>query len=322
MHWQKSQVSWLKEGDANSKFFHGIMSSRRQSNSIVSFSSNGRTMEGVNENRQIIFQHFSQHFRRKNHSRPDISGLVFNSISEADGEFLSRPFLLEEIKEAVWDCDSYKCPGPDGVNLGFFKDFWELLKVDLLNFFSDFYHHGVLTKGLNSTFIALIPKVECPQTVSEFLPIALVSSVYKILAKVLSNSEKDNKDLLMFKVDFEKAYDSVDWVYLEEVMLKMNFPSRWRSWIMECVTTASVSVLVNGCPTDEFRFERGLRQGDPLSPFLFLLAAEGLNVMMKAMVSENIFTPYVIGARNEVAVSHLQFADDTLLMGVKSWANV
>ncbi|GAU41584.1 hypothetical protein TSUD_271930 [Trifolium subterraneum] len=126
----------------------------------------------------------------------------------------------------------------------------------------------------------------------------------------------------MFKVDFEKAYDSVDWVYLEEVMLKMNFPSRWRSWIMKYVTTASASVLVNGCPTDEFRFERGLRQGDPLSPFLFLLAAEGLNVMIKAMVWESIFTPYVIGARNEVTVSHLQFADDTLLVGVKSWANV
>ncbi|GAU44846.1 hypothetical protein TSUD_400470 [Trifolium subterraneum] len=137
--------------------------------------------------------------------------------------------------------------------------------------------------------------------------------------EIVDEARRDNKDLLMFKVG--DAYDSVDWVYLEDVMLKMNFPSRWRSWIMQCVTTASASVLVNGCPTDEFWFERGLRQGDPLSPFLFL-AAEGLNVMMKAMVSENIFTPYVIGARNEVAVSHLQFADDTLLVGVKSWANV
>ncbi|GAU13302.1 hypothetical protein TSUD_42560 [Trifolium subterraneum] len=86
---------------------------------------------------------------------------------------------------------------------------------------------------------------------------------------------------------------------------------------MECVTTATASVLVNGCPTDEFRFERGLRQGDPLSPFLFLLAAEGFNIMMMAMVSNNLFTPYAIGQRQEVKISHLQFADDTLLVGCR-----
>ncbi|XP_024626821.1 uncharacterized protein [Medicago truncatula] len=187
---------------------------------------------------------------------------------------------------------------------------------------------------------------------------ALVSSVYKILSKVLANrlrmvvgsvvsasqsafikgrqildgilianevvddAKCNDKELLMFKVDFEKAYDSVDWGYLDEVMIKMNFPTKWRCWIMECVTTATASVLVNGCSTDEFHFERGLRQGDPLSPFLFLLAAEGLDVMMSAVVSNGLFTPYTVGTQVSVSVSHLQFADDTLLIGVKSWANV
>jgi mannosylglycoprotein endo-beta-mannosidase len=81
-------------------------------------------------------------------------------------------------------------------------------------------------------------------------------------------------------------------------------------------------VLVNGSPTGEFSMERGLRQGDPLSPFLFLLAAEGLNVMMRALVESSIFTGYSASNRSTVAISHLQFADDTLLMGVKSWANI
>ena len=81
-------------------------------------------------------------------------------------------------------------------------------------------------------------------------------------------------------------------------------------------------MLVNGSPTDEFPLERGIRQGDPLSPFLFLLAAEGLNVLMKALVETGTFIGYKVGGANSVVVSHLQFADDTLLIGKKSWANV
>jgi len=88
------------------------------------------------------------------------------------------------------------------------------------------------------------------------------------------------------------------------------------------VTTATASILVNGSPTNQFPLQRGLRQGDPLSPFLFLLAAEGLNVMMTSMVRNNLFTGYTVGTSNSVVVSHLQFADDTLLLGTKIWANV
>jgi len=80
--------------------------------------------------------------------------------------------------------------------------------------------------------------------------------------------------------------------------------------------------VLNGSPTYEFPLQRGLLQGDPLSPFLFLLAAEGLNVMMSAVVAANLFTGYGVGSNNSLVVSHLQFADDTLRLGIKSWANV
>ena len=93
-----------------------------------------------------------------------------------------------------------------------------------------------------------------------------------IANEVVDEARRTNKELLMFKVDFEKAYDSVDLKYLDAVMINMNFPTLWRKWINECVGTAMASVLVNGCPTEEFPMERGLRQGDPLLSFLFLLA--------------------------------------------------
>jgi len=231
------------------------------------------------------------------------------------------------------------------------------MKDDIMRFISEFHRNGKLSKGINSTFIALIPKVDIPQILNDFRPISLVGCLYKILAKVLANmlrqvigsvvsevqsafvknrqilartlianevvdeARKLKKELL-FKVYFEKAYDSVNWGYLDEVMGIMSFPSLWRKWIKECVCTATASVLVNGSLANELPLERGLRQGDPLSPFLFLLAAEGLNVLMKALVETGTFTGYKVGGANPVVVSHLQFADDTLLIGNKSWANV
>jgi len=105
-------------------------------------------------------------------------------------------------------------------------------------------------------------------------------------------------------------------------MGKMCFPNLWRKWIKECVTTATTFVLVNGSPTDEFLLGRGLRQGDLLSPFLFLLAVEDLNVMVKAMVEAELFRGYKVGGGDSMISSHLKFVDDTLLLGEKSWANV
>jgi len=202
----------------------------------------------------------------------------------------------------------------------------------------EFHRNGRLSKGINSTFIALIPKIDNPQRLNDFRPIALVGCLYKILAKVFPNrlrkamgtviSEtqsafvkdrhildgilianevvdevvKMKKDLLLFKVDFEKAYDSVDWGYLDSVMGRMSFPTLWRKWMKECVCTATTSTLVNGCPTDMFFLKRGLRQGDPLSPFLFLIAAEGLNLMMSEVVNQNLFVGYSVRAHNAFLV--------------------
>ena len=136
--------------------------------------------------------------------------------------------------------------------------------------------------------------------------------------EIVDEAHRCKKELLLFKVDFEKAFDSVDWGYLIDVMSKMGFPLLWRKWIKECIGTTTASVLVNGSPTDEFSLKTGLRQGDPLSPFLFLLAAEGFNILVESLLANNIFTGYQVGSSGSTVVSHLQFADDTLILGVKS----
>lgn len=105
-------------------------------------------------------------------------------------------------------------------------------------------------------------------------------------------------------MDFEKAYNSIDWGYLQLVMTKKGFPWKWRKWIMDCVTTTYASVLVNGSPKNEFSMCRGLRKGDPFSPFLFLLATEGLNVMLSAVTDVSLLLGYKVGKASHVCVSH------------------
>jgi hypothetical protein len=119
---------------------------------------------------------------------------------------------------------------------------------------------------------------------------------------------------MIFKVGFEKAYDSVNWSFLVYVLRRFGFGEKWIKWIKACVCAGNLSVLVNGSPTREVNIARGLKQGDPLAPFLFLLVAEGLGLLITRAVSLGFFKPFVI-KNTEVSISHLQYADDTLFIG-------
>ena len=240
------------------------MSSRRRHNAIQMLQVEGNPIEGVHDISSAIFNHFSAHFRKTQMVRPSVENLRFRRLSVLEAGTLIRPFTAEEVKQAIWDCDSYKSLGPDGIHFGFIKQFWLMLKDDFMRFITEFHRNGRLTKGINTTFIALIPKVSSPQRLNDFRPISLVGCMYKVLAKILANrlravigsvvsdaqlafvkgkqildgilianeavdeARRHKKEMLPFKVDFEKAYDSVDLVYLDEVMQKMNFPTLWR----------------------------------------------------------------------------------------------
>ncbi|KAK5834954.1 hypothetical protein PVK06_010634 [Gossypium arboreum] len=276
--------------------------------------------------------------------------LDFRRLKESDAEKLEVPFSREEIREAVWSCDESKSPGSDGFNMCFFRRCWETVKEDLFRMMSDFYRTGKLESSINCSFIALIPKLDNPSEIFDFRPIFLVSSLYKIIAKILSRrirmvisdlvSEtqcafikgrqifdgilianevihsmkkmKGDEGNLIFKLDFSKAYDYVRWDFLKLVLQKIGFGVRWIGWLMECVTMVRAAILVNGSATKEFKFGRGLRQGDPLSPFLFILITKVLHLLMeKAEVLG--FIEGIHGVLPGQTISHLQFADDTIL---------
>jgi len=354
---QKSRSKWLKEGDHNSRYFHAAINKRRRNNCLKGIFVNDRLVEEPRQVKEEVMKFFQNRFNEESWNRPTLDGVTFNMISRVDAANLEAPFSEEEIKMAVWDCGGNKSPGPDGIYFNFIKKFWGIIKQDICNALQDFYCTGTFSVGSNASFLALIPKCENPQGLDEYRPISLVGCLYKIIAKVLSRrlgsvmnkiiSEEQfafvedrfmldgivvaneivheaklkNKPTFIFKVDFEKAYDSVSWEFLQNMMRRMGFTDRWRKWIDGCLKSATVSVLINGSPSQQFSMKRGLRQGDPLAPFLFLIVAQGFAELMENAARLQLFEGVKVGRLN-VEVSHLQFADDTLVIGKSTLNNV
>nr|GFA90873.1 hypothetical protein [Tanacetum cinerariifolium] len=115
---------------------------------------------------------------------------------------------------------------------------------------------------------------------------------------------------------------SVRWDHLDDILGKIDFGDKWRGWICSCLTSSKASILVNDSLTDEFLFHRGLRQGDPFSPFLFILVMKSLHVSFQRLVDRGLFSHILIGKDNLIPISHLFYADDATFIGKWSYSNV
>ena len=142
-----------------------------------------------------------------------------------------------------------------------------------------------------------------------------------MLNETCSWAKRLKSKTLLFKVDFEKAFDCLSWSFLDSIMEQMQFGENWRSWIRACLKSTRASVLVNGSATDEFPISRGVRQGDPLSPFLFILAMEGLHITMLEAANKGFFQGISM-PNNGPVLSHFMFADDVIFLGNSCRSNV
>jgi hypothetical protein len=246
--YQRSRAKWLKEGDANTKFFHGCVKARLKSNFIAAIRVEDRWVDTPSLIKEEVSSYFEKHVSSIPLPRPKIDGVIFPTLSEEENAELTSIFTMEEIEEVVRCSDGNKSPGPDGFNFAFLKKFWGMLKSDIRIMFDQFHGNSSLPQSFLSYFVTLIPKVSSPSSLFEFRPISLLGCLYKIIAKVLTNrlakvmgsiispnqsafikgrnlvdgvlivnevvdwAKKAKKECLIFKVDFEKAYDSVEWV--------------------------------------------------------------------------------------------------------------
>ena len=354
---QKARASWFKNGDSCTRFYHSSLRWRRFRNDVKGEEVGGLWSEEPSTVRSEAKKLFENRFKATKDLGVRLDNVEFKILSYEDNLGLIKAFSEEEIRDAVWLCDGSKSPGPDGFNLNFVKESWEVFKEVIVEVMVIFHKSGCIPKGCNASFVALIPKVRDPVKLEQYRPISLVGVMYKIISKVLAERMKkvlpaiidecqsaflkdrgilDSvltanevlEDLrrrrvsgLCLKVDFKKAYDSVRWDYLYDMLHRMRFHSKWIMWIKGCLASATVSVLVNGCPTEEFHPLRGLRQGDPLAPFLFLVAAEGLAGLVRQAVKVNLYSGLNIGSK-EVELCIIQFADDTLFLCQDAYSNV
>jgi len=329
---QKARVNLCKYGDTNSNFYHSAIIWRRLRNEVKGVEIESQWCEEPEVVRREAKSVFENRFKATQDYGVTMGSMEFKSLSMEASRKMITSFTEEEVKDAVWQCGGSKSPGPDGFNFNFIKQCWDVLKTDIMEAVRFFHTTGSFSKGCNAFFIALVPKVRDPSSLEHFRPISLVGAVYKIITKVLSLRMKEvmsdviddcqsaflsNRGLLdsvvmanevleectrnqrsgvCFKVDFEKAYDSVRWSFLFDMLRRLGFHEKWILWVKGYLALSSVSVLVNGSPMEEFRPCRGLRPGDPLAPFLFLVVAEGLAGLVRQALSMEVLRGIKVGS--------------------------
>lgn len=218
---------------------------------------------------------------------------------------LTIPVTTEEVKEAIFSMYPEKSPCSDGLNPGFYQAYWNGVGTDVVNFCRSFFETGELPSEINRTLVCLISKKKNPQQMTDIRPISLCNMLFRVLSKVMANRVKEclpdlisinqsafiqdrlltNNALIAYelnhyirrktqgksgvaglKLDISKAYDRVEWPFLESMLYKFGFNTVWVERVMKCVQTVSYSFIHDGTEFGDVRSQRGIRQGDPISP--------------------------------------------------------
>jgi len=349
---QRAKVNWLKDGDTNSKKIHAMASVCRKQNHIVKLKgSDGEVVENHFDICGVAKKYFDEIFTANEGSAQEIIEKVQPTITEEDNQNILKPFTMEEFRRALFQMHSDKAPEPDGLNPTFYKHFWHLCGFEIFYTGVMWLGYGEFPSSLVETNIVLIPKKENPKFMKDLRPISLCNVLYKIISKVLANIMKnvlsecisqeqsafvENRYILdnvlvvseilhhmrcktkgkrgevALKIDISKAYDRVNWSFVQAMMLKLGFQEKWVNWMGMCMSNLKYQVLINGDAVGLQNLGRGLRQGDPLSPYLFIICVEGLSVLLKRLEAHGDIHGVKV-CRGAPLLTHLLFADDCFL---------
>ncbi|KAE8814645.1 Serine/threonine-protein kinase SMG1 [Hordeum vulgare] len=342
---QRARISFLAEGDANTSFFHKQCTFRRQKNRVHSLLVDGHVLCDHEEMAQAAFAHFDGLLGTavdREHTL-DLEQLV----TAGDLGSLDAPFTPEEIWAAVRRMPAHKAPGPDGFSAKFLRACWGIIRQDILDVFEQlFLLRGRGFGKLNQALLTLLPKRADAQKLGDYRPICLIHIMAKLFAKVLSlriapkldslvsrnqnafiagRSLHDNFMLvrqslwmlhhlgapcIMLKLDLTRAFDSISWPFLFEMLRQYGFGDRFREWIAILLSSSSTRIILNGVPGPPIWHCRGLHQGDSTSPQLFVLAVDALGHLMHRALQAGILQR--LHPRRTVPAVSL-YADDVML---------
>ncbi|KAJ9545225.1 hypothetical protein OSB04_024932 [Centaurea solstitialis] len=306
---QKAKARWLLDGDENTRFFHGLVNHKMKKSRIHGLNVNGSWVTDADRIKEAARSFFENKFAESHPFRPTISSSLFKKITDSQRASLEAPFTEKEVKDAVWSCGNNKAPGPDGFTFEFVRKYWDIVGKDFVEVIKFFESNHRLNPGSNSSFITLVPKVSDPLSLADYRPINLIGCITKLISKILAERLKGvlNSIISHSQTAFIKGRNGI-------------WREKWRDWVMGCICTAKASILINGSPSKEFHLGKGARQGDPLAPFLFILAAEGLSVVMREAHRANLFNGVKLDNLDE-ELSVFQFADDAIFIGDWSLIN-
>lgn len=352
LYWfKRSHETWLHKGDNNTDYFHRVANGRKRKNAIHSLQDEDRTIEGDPALLDHATKYYKKLFGPAEDRKIPLNPSLFENVEklpEDDNRDLCRPFTEEEIKNALDQMEHNKAAGPDKIPIEFYQSCWDIIKIDIIELFNDFHRGNLDVSRLNYGIITLLPKVNEANKIQQFRPICLLNCLYKWITKVLTvrispyaeklisreqtafmkgrnimsgimalheilhETKRQKKIGVVLKLDFEKAYDKVDWNFLFDCLRYRGFCDKWLKWIKEVVSGGSLNIKLNNQLGPYFVSHKGVRQGDPLSPILFNFVADCLtrmvhnaqnNGMIKGL-AENLIP-------NGVAI--LQYADDTII---------
>jgi retron-type reverse transcriptase len=343
---QIGKVTWCTLGDEDSRFYHARASARLRQNKIKVIESGGIHYFTHKEKERI----FTDYYRAILGSEATIQPLIeFREVytTQLNLSHLSHPFTEQEVYKALRQIPRDKCPGPDGFGSAVYHDFWDIVKPEVFNFFHQFFHEQSQLERNNRSFIVLLKKKEDACTPDAYRPISLLNCSVKLVTKVLAlrlQAELQNlvdddqtgfvltrciadnfiyaldlvqackqrkKKTIVLKLDFPKAFDTVSWDSLLTILQVRGFDTKWIRWMQMLTTTAKTAILLNGNPGPWIPIKRGLRQGDPLSPLLFIIMVDVLQQIIKKFSCEGLLKHPVVP---DQPCPVIQYADDTLIL--------
>lgn len=351
---RKARIRWLICGDANTTFFHKAVIAHQVRNAInYLMDANDQRVVNPLQIKEMVVSYFRNLLGTMDAqvvplSVEEIQSLFSFRCSEPLRSALIQLPSVTDIKEVINAMPKNKAPGPDGFAAEFYWEAWEVVGEDTIAAILEFFVSGRMLPQFNATAVSLIPKITGADRLTQFGPISLCSTIYKVISRILKKKLKlfiaeviqrnqvgFVQDRLLcenvllaselvtdfhvhgptrrgcLKIDLSKAYDKLNLEFVTNTLRALDLPDKFVEWLRECYMTASYSIVVNGELNGHFQGKQGLRQGDPISSLLFVTAMDVLSKMLDRGAMEGVFA--VHPECEAPLITHLSFADDVLI---------